>query len=129
MMAPVEKDFEIVNPSGTSGGAVCTLLVWYAMKKGERPAWTRLLVLSRQFAPVWVLSSGSTTGSCTGSGRSTPLVLAGHYEVACLTPKAAAPSPRTRASSPAAALTFGPMAPLCGHAMLGMEAAVYRLRG
>jgi NTE family protein len=41
--AGIEKDFEIVSLSGTSGGAVCAALVWYAIKKGELPVWKRLL--------------------------------------------------------------------------------------
>jgi NTE family protein len=39
----VQDQFDIVSLSGTSGGAVCASLVWYAMQKGERPAWRRLL--------------------------------------------------------------------------------------
>ncbi|CAE6801899.1 patatin-like phospholipase family protein [Paraburkholderia haematera] len=41
--AGIQDDFDIVSLSGTSGGAVCAALVWYAMKKGEQPVWTRLL--------------------------------------------------------------------------------------
>ena len=33
----IEKDFDIVSLSGTSGGAVCASLVWCALKKGDQP--------------------------------------------------------------------------------------------
>lgn len=39
----IQKDFDIVSLSGTSGGAVCASLVWYALKKNEKPVWERLL--------------------------------------------------------------------------------------
>ncbi len=45
--ANIEKDFDIVSLSGTSGGAVCASLVWYALKKGEQPVWHRLLLFWR----------------------------------------------------------------------------------
>ncbi|RZU02992.1 patatin-like phospholipase family protein [Rivibacter subsaxonicus] len=38
----VNEDFEIVSISGTSGGAICAALVWYALHKGESPAWQRV---------------------------------------------------------------------------------------
>ena len=41
--AGIQDDFDIVSLSGTSGGAVCASLIWYAIKKGEQPVWTRLL--------------------------------------------------------------------------------------
>jgi NTE family protein len=41
--AGIEKDFEIVSLGGTSGGAVCATLVWYAIHAGEKPTWDRLL--------------------------------------------------------------------------------------
>jgi len=41
--AGIEDEFEIVSLSGTSGGAVCAALVWYAMRKREKPAWRRLM--------------------------------------------------------------------------------------
>jgi NTE family protein len=34
---------EIVSISGTSGGAICGALVWYAIEKDEYPAWGRLM--------------------------------------------------------------------------------------
>lgn len=34
---------EVVGVSGTSGGAICAALVWYAFAKGERPIWQRLI--------------------------------------------------------------------------------------
>lgn len=37
------EEFEVVSLSGTSGGAVCAALLWFAMEKGENPAWERLL--------------------------------------------------------------------------------------
>ncbi|CAL1241914.1 patatin-like phospholipase family protein [Candidatus Methylocalor cossyra] len=39
----VQDRFNIVSISGTSGGAICGFLLWYALKKGEKPAWKRLL--------------------------------------------------------------------------------------
>jgi len=41
--AQVRDEFEIVSISGTSGGAVCATLVWYALEKDETPAWGRLM--------------------------------------------------------------------------------------
>jgi NTE family protein len=41
--ARIEKDFDIVSLSGTSGGAVCATLLWYALKKGDERVWDRLL--------------------------------------------------------------------------------------
>lgn len=41
--AGVRDDFEIVSISGTSGGAICAALVWYALEKDETPAWGRLM--------------------------------------------------------------------------------------
>jgi NTE family protein len=38
----VRDEFEIVSISGTSGGAVCAALVWYALQKNETP-WGRLI--------------------------------------------------------------------------------------
>jgi NTE family protein len=40
--ARIQDEFEIVSISGTSGGAVCAALLWYALEKNEDPAWTRL---------------------------------------------------------------------------------------
>jgi NTE family protein len=40
--AGIERDFEIVSLSGTSGGAVCATLVWYALQKREQPVQDRL---------------------------------------------------------------------------------------
>lgn len=37
------EELEVVSVSGTSGGAVCAALVWYAMRKGETPEWGRLI--------------------------------------------------------------------------------------
>jgi NTE family protein len=34
----VQNEFEIMSLSGTSGGALCAALVWYALKKGDNPA-------------------------------------------------------------------------------------------
>ena len=39
----IQDKFEIVGLSGTSGGALCAALSWYALKKGENPAAGRLL--------------------------------------------------------------------------------------
>jgi NTE family protein len=41
--ARVADEFDIVSISGTSGGAVCAALAWYALRKGERPVWPRLM--------------------------------------------------------------------------------------
>jgi NTE family protein len=47
----IQKDFDIVSLSGTSGGAVCASLVWYALKKGEQPVWRRLLSFREDNTP------------------------------------------------------------------------------
>jgi NTE family protein len=41
--AGIDKDFEIVSLGGTSGGAVCASLVWYALQAGEQPVTQRLM--------------------------------------------------------------------------------------
>jgi NTE family protein len=41
--ARVADEFEIVSISGTSGGAVCAALVWYAFERDEDPPWRRLV--------------------------------------------------------------------------------------
>src|SRR5689334_1140173 len=41
--AGLEDQFELVSISGTSGGAVCAALVWFASEKDERPVWGRLM--------------------------------------------------------------------------------------
>src|SRR5260370_28388008 len=41
--AGVQDEFNIMSLSGTSGGAVCAALVWYAIKRGERPVTKRLM--------------------------------------------------------------------------------------
>lgn len=41
--AGIRDDFEIVSISGTSGGAVCASLVWFALEKDEDPVCERLL--------------------------------------------------------------------------------------
>jgi NTE family protein len=39
----LQDEFVFVGLSGTSGGALCATLVWYALRKGEQPAWRRLI--------------------------------------------------------------------------------------
>jgi NTE family protein len=41
--ANIVDEIDVVSISGTSGGAVCAALVWYAFAKGERPIWGRLM--------------------------------------------------------------------------------------
>lgn len=41
--ARLQDEFEFVSISGTSGGALCAALVWYALRKGEQPIWRRLM--------------------------------------------------------------------------------------
>jgi len=41
--AQAGKEVETVSVSGTSGGAVCAALLWYAFKKQETPRWKRLI--------------------------------------------------------------------------------------
>jgi NTE family protein len=38
-----EREFKAVGFSGTSGGAVCAALAWYAFQKKETPRWKRLI--------------------------------------------------------------------------------------
>ncbi len=39
----VQDHFEIVSISGTSGGALCAALIWYALKRGDNPVQQRLM--------------------------------------------------------------------------------------
>lgn len=39
----VHKRFDIVSLSGTSGGAICATLAWYALAKGDKEPWRRLI--------------------------------------------------------------------------------------
>ena len=39
----IQDHFHIVSLSGSSGGAICALLILYALKKGDTPVWKRLL--------------------------------------------------------------------------------------
>jgi len=41
--AQVADEFEIVSMSGTSGGAVCAVLVWHALERGEPRPWQQLI--------------------------------------------------------------------------------------
>ena len=41
--AKIADEFEVVSISGTSGGAVCAALLWFAFEKGERPLAGRLM--------------------------------------------------------------------------------------
>ena len=41
--AKLQDQFEFVGISGTSGGALCATLVWYALRRGEQPIWRRLI--------------------------------------------------------------------------------------
>jgi NTE family protein len=50
----IQEDFEVASLSGTSGGAVCAALVWYAIKKGESPVWKRLLAFWNDNTPLTV---------------------------------------------------------------------------
>jgi NTE family protein len=48
--AGIGEEFDVVGISGTSGGAVCAALIWFAYLKGERPIWTRLIDFWRENA-------------------------------------------------------------------------------
>jgi len=39
----VQDHFSIVSLSGTSGGAICAFLIWYALKKKDACVWERLM--------------------------------------------------------------------------------------
>ena len=39
----IQDKYEIVSLSGTSGGALCAALIWYALKKGDNPVEKRLM--------------------------------------------------------------------------------------
>jgi NTE family protein len=41
--AEIADEFEIVSMSGTSGGAVCAVLVWHALERGEARPWQQLI--------------------------------------------------------------------------------------
>jgi NTE family protein len=45
--AHLQDEFEFVGISGTSGGALCATLVWYALRRGEQPLWNRLIAFWR----------------------------------------------------------------------------------
>lgn len=53
--AGVGEDFEVVSISGTSGGALCASLLWFAFEKGEKPLWGRLMKFwEDNTAQTWV---------------------------------------------------------------------------
>jgi len=39
----IQDHFNIVSLSGTSGGAICAFLIWYALKKGDDCVWKRVI--------------------------------------------------------------------------------------
>jgi NTE family protein len=39
----IADEFEVVSLSGTSGGAICAALLWFAFEKDESPLWGRLM--------------------------------------------------------------------------------------
>ncbi len=39
----IHHEFDIVSLSGTSGGAICATLAWYALTKSDKKPWQRLL--------------------------------------------------------------------------------------
>jgi NTE family protein len=41
--AQLQDEFEFTGISGTSGGAICATLMWYALRKGEQPLSQRLM--------------------------------------------------------------------------------------
>jgi NTE family protein len=41
--ARIADEFEIVSMSGTSGGAVCAVLLWHALERGAHPPWQQLM--------------------------------------------------------------------------------------
>jgi NTE family protein len=41
--ANIEDTFDVVSISGTSGGAICATLVWFAFERDENPLWGRLM--------------------------------------------------------------------------------------
>ena len=41
--AQIADEFEIVSMSGTSGGAVCAVIVWHALERGEDRPWQQLM--------------------------------------------------------------------------------------
>ena len=49
----VRDHFNIVSISGTSGGAICAFMIWYAWKKREIPVWKRLV-------EFWIDNSAKT---------------------------------------------------------------------
>ena len=46
--ARIGDAFDVVGISGTSGGAVCATLLWYAFMKGERPVWDRMMAFWKE---------------------------------------------------------------------------------
>jgi len=39
----IQEQVDIVSLTGTSGGAICAFLIWYAIKKGHNPVWQSLI--------------------------------------------------------------------------------------
>ena len=39
----IQDRVNIVSLSGTSGGAICAFLIWYALRKGDDCVWKRLI--------------------------------------------------------------------------------------
>jgi NTE family protein len=62
------REFELVSISGTSGGAVCATLLWYAYERGEHPVWQRMLDFWKEnTAQGWV--EDAINGFITNSMR------------------------------------------------------------
>jgi NTE family protein len=55
--AGVQNEFDIVSLSGTSGGAICATLAWYALIKGDAKPWERLYAF-------WQDNMASTPAEC-----------------------------------------------------------------
>ena len=63
----IQNHFDIVSLSGTSGGAICSFYIWYALKRVDDIVWRRLLYFwgdelkqsiqcSRMNAPIAVIA-------------------------------------------------------------------------
>ena len=67
--AQIADEFEIVSISGTSGGAVCAVLVWHALERGEDRPWQQLMDFWQDnSATGWAEIAPLTSSSSTRSG-------------------------------------------------------------
>lgn len=68
----VQDHVDIVSLSGTSGGALCAALIWYALKKGDAVVWKRLMDFwddNTAHTPAELAFNNATTEFLRAGGR------------------------------------------------------------